>query len=226
MIGVLVIGAGGHGRVVADILLRTHEVGGNYKPIGFLDDDPRLLGVRLLRLEVFGPISELDRFAHDAAIVAIGQNSTRARIFKSLRVKGERLVNAIHPSAVLAPDVSLGNGLMVCAGAVVNPSTRIGDNVILNTGCTVDHDNVIGPHAHVAPGVHTGGGVRVEDGAFLGIGAVVLPGRTVGEWAIVGGGAAVVRDIPPRVTAVGVPAKVIKQHESGGLAHGDRAGEP
>jgi len=213
MIGVVVLGAGGHAQVVADVLLRSHETGGECKPIGFLDDDPRLLGSRYLGLEVLGPIVDLHRFAHDAVVVAIGQNRIRARIFDAMMAQGERFVNAIHPSALLAPDVTLGRGAMICARVVVNPTSFIGDSVILNTGCTVDHHNEIGAHAHIAPGAHTGGNVRVGEGAFLGIGAVVIPGRTVGEWAVVGGGAAVVRDIPPHTTAVGVPAKVIKRHK-------------
>jgi sugar O-acyltransferase (sialic acid O-acetyltransferase NeuD family) len=210
---VVVLGAGGHAQVTADILLVARAAGGEYEPIGFLDDDPALRGRRFLGLEVLGRISELQKFTHDALIVAIGENCTRARIFHAMLAQGERMVNAVHPSAVLATDVVLGRGVMICARAVVNPTTSIGDNVILNTGCTVDHHNVIGSHAHVAPGAHTGGNVRIGDGAFLGIGAVVIPGCAVGEWAVVGGGAAVVRDIPPHTTAVGVPARVIKRHE-------------
>ncbi len=213
MIGVLILGAGGHAQVIADILLRSHEVGGERKPIGYLDDDLRLLGRRFLGLEVLGPIADLHRFAHDAVIVAIGQNRVRARIFDAMLAQGERFVNAIHPSAILSPDVRLEQGIMICARVVVNPTTCIEDNVILNTGCTVDHHNEIGAHAHIAPGAHTGGNVRLGKGAFLGIGAVVIPNRAIGEWAVVGGGGAVVGDIPPYTTAVGVPAKVIKRHK-------------
>ncbi len=212
----LILGAGGHAQVVADILLRAYDAGGESKPIGFLDDDPTLSGMNILDLDVLGTISDLDRVGHDAVIVAIGDNRIRARIYHWATSRAERLVNAIHPSAILAPDVRIGQGVMICAGVVVNPVTVLGDNVILNTGCTVDHHNEIGPHAHLGPGVHTGGNVRVGKGAFVGIGSAIIPGRSIGDWSIVGGGAAVVRDIPPSTSAVGVPARAIKHHTGDG----------
>jgi len=209
MTRVVIIGAGGHAQVVADILLHAEARARAVAPVGYLDDDPALSGRAFLGLPVLGPLSELPRVAHDAVIVAIGDNSARASIFEGLERQGERFARAIHPSAVLGSDLVLGRGIMICAGVVVNTATRIGDNAILNTGCTVDHHNRIGAHAHVAPGAHTGGGVEIGQGTFLGIGSVVLPGKRVGDWAIVGGGAAVVRDVPPYAIAVGVPARVV-----------------
>jgi acetyltransferase-like isoleucine patch superfamily enzyme len=99
---------------------------------------------------------------------------------------------------------------------VVNTGTVIEDNVILNTGCTVDHHNYIGSHAHLAPGAHLGGDVRIGEGALVGIGTTVIPGRRIGDWAVVGAGSVVTRDIPPYTTAVGIPARVIKRHEPEG----------
>jgi sugar O-acyltransferase (sialic acid O-acetyltransferase NeuD family) len=212
-IRVLVLGAGGHAQVVADILLRAYDAGSNCQPIGFLDDDPALMGTVIMGLPVLGTIAQLDEFDHDAVIVAIGDNRIRARIFKSVRARSKLVVNAIHPAAVLAPDVRLGAGVMICAGVVVNTGTVIGDNVILNTGCTVDHHNHIGSHAHVAPGVHLGGNVHVGEGILLSIGTIVIPGRSIGDWAVVGVGSVVTKDIPAYATAVGMPARVIRREQ-------------
>lgn len=208
---VLIVGAGGHAQVVADILLRMHDAGAAIAPIGYLDDNVKLVGRTLLNLPVLGGINAAERIAHDGVVVAIGDNETRERIFAALLARNERFVIARHPSAVLAPDVEIGPGGAICAGVVVNTGSRIGANVILNTGCTVDHHNQIGDHAHVAPGVHTGGEVVIGAGVFAGIGAVIMPQRTIGAWSTVGAGALVTKDIPARVVATGAPARVIRQ---------------
>jgi sugar O-acyltransferase (sialic acid O-acetyltransferase NeuD family) len=215
MIRIVIIGAGGHAQVVADILWRMQEAGDETTPIGYLDDNPALTGERFLDLPVLGALSDLAAVPHDAVIVGIGDNATRRRVFESLRDRGERLVTACHPSAVIAPDVQIGCGCTICAGAVVNTGSRIGANLILNTGCTVDHHNSVGDHVHVAPGAHTGGEVTVGEGAFLGVGALVIPGRVIGDWAFVGAGAVVTKDVPARATAVGNPARVVRRKSGG-----------
>lgn len=211
---VVIIGAGGHGQVVADLLLRAWARGAMLQPIGYVDDNPVLWEKFPLELPVFGPLTQLVSVAHDAVIIAIGDNRSRARLFQQMQGQNERIVNAIHPSAVVAPDVRLGQGVMICAGTVINTGTTIGDDVILNTSCSVDHHSVIRDHAHLAPGVHLGGGVCVEEGALLGVSAASVPGRTIGRWSVVGAGAVVTHDIPAYATVVGVPARVIKIREA------------
>jgi sugar O-acyltransferase (sialic acid O-acetyltransferase NeuD family) len=213
---VLILGAGGHAQVAADALWRAHEAGDRAVPIGYVDDNPSLVGQERLGLPVLGRIEQLGEILHDALLIAIGDNGVRRRLYEQLRVQGETFAIARHPRAVLSPDVVVGAGTVICAGVVVNPGSVIGVNAILNTGCTVDHHNVIGDHAHVAPGAHLGGDVRIGDGALVGIGATVMPQRSVGAWTIVGAGALVTRDAPPGVVVVGAPAHVVRRVESSG----------
>jgi len=210
---ILILGAGGHAQVVADILFQQKKTDSNLQLLGYLDDAPDLVGRTVLNLPVLGALDRLPMIEHDSIIVAVGANQTRARLFSLLREKGERFANAVHPTATIATEVYLGSGVMICAGVVVNTGSEIGDNVILNTQASVDHHNRIASHAHIAPGVHLGGSVTVGVGGMVGIGASVIPGCTVGSWAVVGAGAAVIHDIPPGATAVGVPAHVITKRK-------------
>lgn len=198
------MGAGGHGAVVADILQCMRRAGQDVEPIGFVDDNPGSTTAH--GLPVLGQPSRIAAVSHDALVIAVGNNRTRKRIFETWRERGERFVAAVHPSAVIAADVTIGEGSMICAGAIVNPGTIIGSNVIVNTAASLDHHNVVADHVHIAPGVHTGGEVRIAEGALVGIGAIVAPQRRVGAWALVGAGAVVVRDVAPEITVVGVPA--------------------
>jgi sugar O-acyltransferase (sialic acid O-acetyltransferase NeuD family) len=207
---VLILGAGGHAQVVADILLRIQDDDARLTPVGYLDDDPVLRGQYLLDVPVLGNIAQLCEIPHEAVVVAIGDNATRRGMFEKLQIQGERFIIARHPSAVIAPDVAIGPGSMICAGAIVNPGSVIGSNVILNTGCTVDHHNRIGDHAHIAPGVHLGGEVEIGEGALIGIGATVMPQRRVGDQSVVSAGGLVHSDVGDKMVAAGVPARVIR----------------
>lgn len=200
----LIIGGGGHARVVADILLAMESL----EPAGYVTPDLCAGDTGPLGLTVLGDDTAIAEIPHDAVIVAVGDNAVRERLFTRLIRAGETVVNAVHPSAVVAPDAELGAGCVVCAGAVVGTGTIVGDNAILNTGCVVDHDCTVGPHAHVAPGATLAGGVMVGQGALIGVGASVIPGVLVGENATLGAGAVAVEDVPPGAVAVGVPARV------------------
>ena len=207
---IVVYGAGGHGQVVADILICMQRSGKSVLPVGFIDDNPGLKHNTFLGISVFGSESELPHIAHDALVVAIGNNETRKKVAMRMAAAGEKFFAAIHPSAVIAADTIIGQGCMICAGAVVNTGSVIGDHVILNTGCTVDHHNHIGNFVHIAPGVNLGGEVQIDEGVLTGIGSCVLPRTSIGAWAVIGGGGVVRKNIPAGALAVGNPCRVVK----------------
>lgn len=206
----VIVGAGGHGRVVLDILIRARQ----YKVIGFLDSNPAIHGRRMDGVPILGDMSALPNLKRQGvagAIVAIGDNGVRRSFADEIEAMGIDLINAVHPSANLAHNVRIGRNVVIAAGALVCAHCQIGDSVILNTGCIVDHESMIGTAAHICPGARLAGRVTVEAGAFVGIGATVLQGLRIGCEAIVGGGAVVIRDVEPMTTVVGVPARSIRE---------------
>ncbi|NLG42741.1 MAG: acetyltransferase [Phycisphaerae bacterium] len=207
---ILILGAGGHGRVVLDILLQAAR----YQVVGYLDNNRDMIGRRVDGLPVYGTIEDLERFAHEldiqGVIIAIGDNGTRRGLARQVDAAGIPLVNAVHPAATLASTVTLGRNDVICAGVVVCDRCQIGDSVILNTGCVVDYQTMIGEGVHICPGVRIGGRVKVESGAFVGIGATVVPKVTIGCESITGAGAVVTADVPSMATVVGVPARPVK----------------
>jgi len=206
---IVIVGAGGHGKVVLDILRAT----GKHRVVGFLDADPSLTGTRVGDLPVLGNIHQIARLRQQkvkGAVVAIGDNHVRLRYAAHLRQEGLELVSAIHPSAIIAPSASVGTNVVIAAGAVICAEARLGDSVILNTNAVVEHECEVADGAHVCPTAALGGRVSVGRGAFLGLGAKLIPCISIGHGATVGAGAVVIRDIPDGATAVGVPARVIK----------------
>jgi UDP-perosamine 4-acetyltransferase len=219
VIQVIGIGAGGHAKVVLDILRLMNE----YRVVGLLD--PNCVGESVGGVPVLGGDELLPRLHAEGVAVAfigvggVGDNTLRIKLFEKVQAAGFTFINAIHPAAVLAPSVQLGEGISIMAGAIVNPDTRIGDNVIINTGAIVEHDCEIAAHAHISPGAVLCGGVRVGMGAHIGAGATVRQYVTVGERAVVGAGAVVIKDVPPGVAVVGVPARILSA--KGGIASGE-----
>lgn len=205
----VIVGAGGHGRVVLDILLSA----GSHRVVGFLDSNPALHGRRIDGLPVLGDLSALSDLQAQGihkAVVAIGDNGVRRDFARRIAESGFELINAVHPSANLAHNVNLGRNVVVAAGALVCAHCQIGDSVILNTGCIIDHESMIGTAVHVCPGAKLAGRVAVQAGAFIGIGATILQGLRIGCEAVVGGGAVVIDDVQPMSTVVGIPARTVR----------------
>ena len=199
----IIIGAGGHGRVVADIAALN-----GYDDIAFLDDaDISVCG----EYPVIGKINERKDMYHDAEyVVAIGNNHVRANFCSWLKEKGARLATLIHPRSAIAQSVRIGIGTVVMAGAVVNPYAVIGDGVILNTCSSVDHDSYVGDYSHISVGAHLCGSVKVGEKVFAGAGSTVINNISVCDDAILGAGTVVINDINETGTYVGVPAEKIK----------------
>lgn len=206
----LIIGAGGHGKVVLDIL----RAAGICRPIGFVDADPKLAGTTVGGLPVFGGIHLINKlkrqFRIKSAIIGIGDNRARLGYVQTIVEHGLELINAIHPAASVSASARLGRNVVVAAQAVVCTESVIADLAIINTAAVVDHECEIGEAAHICPGANLAGRVRVGRRAFIGLGANVIQCLSIGEGATVGAGAVVLRDVPTGATAVGVPARVIK----------------
>ena len=198
-----ILGAGGHGKVIADAALLA-----GCRDLVFFDDawpDKRDNG----NWPVVGDWAALlERHRdYEGVIVAIGANEVRMAKQTALREAGVSVATVIHPLAAVSPFAALGAGSVAFAGAVVNPDARAGDGVIINSGAVVEHDCRLGDWVHISPRACLGGNVTVEEGAWVGIGAVVKQGVTLGRGAIVGAGAAVVSDVPAGATVMGVPAR-------------------
>lgn len=200
---VYVIGAGGHAKVVVSTL---QAAGCAIKAI--FDDDQSLWDKRIFGIPIRGPIGELEDMKTVQAVMAIGDNKTRRQIVQCL--PQVNWVTVIHPAAYVHASAVIGAGAVVFAGAVIQPEARVGAHVIVNTSASIDHDCQLADYVHICPGVHLAGNVNLKEGVFMGIGAVAVPGITVGAWTVVGAGAVVVRDLPGKITAVGVPARPLK----------------
>lgn len=202
---IVVYGAGGHAKVVLDILrLNSLEV------VAVLDDEPTKTGLHFGGCPISRASAALAGLMQQKipAVVAIGDNTLRAQAAQRILNAGGHLHTVVHPAAVIGSDVTLGAGTVVMAGVVINAGAAIGANVILNTACSVDHDCSLGDHTHISPGAHLGGQVHVGAYTQIGIGASVLPGITIGSHVVVGGGAVVIHPIPSHAVAYGVPARV------------------
>lgn len=203
-------GAGSQALIVADII-RLRE---QYEIVGFLDNINReCAGTEFCGALILGGEEQLDALRRQGVnnlICAVGMARARLQLTVLARAKGFQLVTAIHPRAVIASGVSIGAGTVIMAGAVVNPAARVGENAIINVCASVDHECTIEDAVLIGPGAHLGGGVTVERSATVEIGATIAGGLRIGAESVVGAGSVVLADIPSRVLAYGIPAKVIR----------------
>lgn len=200
---VVIIGASGHGKVIADIIVNSDD-----KVLGFLDDADDVQGKKIIGFPVLGKIADYDNYKDCEFVIAIGNPYIREKIAIELPVKW---YTAIHPTAVISSlDVEIGEGTVIMANAVVNPSARIGKHCIINTGAIVEHDNILEDYVHLSPNVTLAGIVKVGKSTHIGAGSCTKQVLNIASDCIIGAGSVIVKDITESGTYVGVPARKIK----------------
>jgi acetyltransferase EpsM len=205
----VLIGAGGHAKVILDILEENKET-----VIGLIDDNPLLQELR--GYPILGNINYvpylIEKYKENLKfIISIGDNRVREKISSRLNCLNVAFGKAIHPSAVVSSNAFIGEGSVVMPNAVINSSAYIGKHVIINSGAIIEHDCLVEDYAHVSPGANLAGNVHVGRLAHIGTGVNVIPNTVIGSDSIIGAGAVVTQPIPESVVAVGIPAKVIKR---------------
>jgi len=207
---IIIYGAGGHGKVIADIIEKS---GGLVR--GFVDDEKHAAGPLFFGYPMLGSLTQLVELQKKkgvgfSVLVAIGRNPIRQVIAEKLECAGVTFGTAIHPSAQIGRDVIIGEGTVIMANSVINSGSKIGKFCIINTAATVDHDCIIGDYVHLSPGVHLGGTVTIERLSWVGVGAAVINNIHMGQSVIVGAGAVVIRPVESYSVMVGNPAHLIR----------------
>ncbi len=196
-------GAGGHGKVIAEIV---EAMGATVE--GFFDGvSSGKPNIEVLGYAVYSSMEEMNLPEGVQWLICVGNNEARKRIVQEHPFP---FGTAIHPSAVVSPRATLGEGTVVMPGACINSCTVVGRHAIINTNASVDHDCVLADFVHISPGASLAGSVRVGEGTHIGTGASVIPGVTIGKWCTIGAGAVVIRDVPDGVTVVGVPGRGLR----------------
>lgn len=204
----IVIGAGGHAKVVIDVLRAWRS---DAEIAGLVDRD---LAARPVNgVPVIGNDASLPELRSQGirqAVVALGDNALRFKIGAQLRELGFQLLSPVSPAACLSSTARIGAGVVVMPGAVINADAEVSDLAIVNSGAVVEHDCRVGAAAHLAPRTAAAGGVAIGQRTLIGVGASIIPGISIGDDVVVGGGACVVSDLPSGVLALGVPARIIQ----------------
>ncbi|MGX6591140.1 acetyltransferase [Cetobacterium ceti] len=201
---IIIIGSGGHAKVIIDILERS-----NKKIYGILDDDLNKKDLKVLGYSILGTTKDIEKYKQNYSfIIGIGNNAIRKKI--AIENKDLNYEQAIDPSAIISKNIKIGTGTVIMPGAIINIDSKIGNHCIINTGAIIEHDNIIEDYVHISPGVSLGGTVKIGETTHVGIGSTVINNINVGKKNIIGGGTVVIRSINDNNFIVGVPGIIKK----------------
>jgi sugar O-acyltransferase (sialic acid O-acetyltransferase NeuD family) len=214
---IIIIGAGGHARETLGIFLDRIERGDHLEILGFIDEDQSNHGKILDGFPVLGDFNWFkDTGQLEVNVIcAVGTPQVSRRLVLKARSLGLNFIEAISPRAYISPYARIGKGVIIFPNVIVNSGAIIGDFTTLNVAVTISHDSIVGNFCNINPGAHLAGNVTLGEGCYIGMGANIIQGPSIGSWSINGAGAVVIENIPANVTAVGVPARVIKIREKG-----------
>lgn len=213
---VVIWGRGALGRLAVEIAADINDDGGSLNILGFLDSNPDLRGTEVAGQPVLGGLDWIANRSATAIVVAVNSPSARMRIVRQLHRAGHtEWASLVHPNALIGRRTTIGEGTIVYPGSVIDVDVKIGCHVVINKLASIGHDSLVNDFCTIAPGVNLGGHVTLGEGCDIGMNSCVIQQKTIGSWTIVGAGAVVVNDLPSNVTAIGVPAKPIKQRQPG-----------
>lgn len=209
----VIVGAGGFGREVLEIFKAQNGISHTWDVLGFIDENQKLHGKVINGYPVLGGLDWLREYNNNnlGCVCAIGTCETRKQVVERLQQIGVNFYNAIHPSVIMSEFIELGEDVIICAGSILTVNIKIGNHVHIDTNCTIAHDAAIGDYCRLNPGVRINGENHLGEGVYVGTGATFIQQVSVDNWSTVGAGSVVIEDIPARVAAVGVPAKVVKR---------------
>ena len=213
MKSVVIVGAGGFGREVLEIFKAQNNISETWDILGFTDENKQLHGTTMNGYPVLGDLDWLREYNSDnlGCVIAITDCEARKQVAERLQEMGINFYNAIHPSVIMSEFVELGKDVIICAGSILTVNIKIGDHVIIYLNSSIAHDVVIGNYCTINPTAIINGNNHLGEGVYVGTGATFIQEVSVGDWSTIGAGAVVIDDIPGRVVAVGVPARVLKE---------------
>ena len=211
----IIFGASGFGREVAWAVERGNKITPTWNLLGFMDDDDSIQGTVINGYKVLGKTADVGMYSDAYFVVAVGASRVREKIVNNMKEVNPdiKFGTVIDPSVEMSDLVSIGEGTIICAHTIITVNISIGSHVIINLDCTVGHDAILQDFVTLYPSVNVSGITNIGYAVELGTGLQIIQGKSVGDYSVVGAGAVIVKDIPPKCTAVGSPAKPIKFFE-------------